>query len=93
MILFRFLYLPQIITLTKTVNNCIKLYTEHVEVNILLHVSNNRVFCIWHMRAVFGIGLLLFSLSFFFRLLALKMPITTAADDIYKYFLIVFQRK
>ena len=27
------------------------------------------------------------------RVLTLKAPITTAADDIYKYFFIVFQRK
>ena len=29
----------------------------------------------------------------FYVLLTLKEPITTAADDIYKYFFIVFQRK
>ena len=33
------------------------------------------------------------ALQFIFTILILKAPITTAADDIHKYFFVVFQRK
>ena len=43
----------------------------------------------------FIVGLLYiqFPTSLLFLSLTLKVPITTASDDIYKYFFIVFQRK